>query len=192
MVAPEVVATLAPDGLYGLAYYGKKQVTKRQVAEGVGDERHYRQRIKAQVRNREQWFAVPTPDSGLPPELVDAARTAIKDNHRPRSEHRSWELAGLLRCSRCSYTMGGKTTSGGRSRGRLYFYYRCGGRFRSNNGCDHAKQHRAEEAEAKVWQYVRTLMETPKSCADLERMIEIKRKETWGPRSARRIRGWTD
>jgi site-specific DNA recombinase len=171
---------LDPDALYGLAYYGKKQVTKRQVAEGVGDERHYRQRIKAQVRDREQWFAVPTPDSGLPRELVDTARGAIKDNRCPsRSEHRSYELAGLLRCSRCGYTMGGKTTSGGRSRGRLYFYYRCGGHFRSNNGCDHAKQHRAEEAEAKVWQYVRTLMENPEELrADLERMIEIKRKET--------------
>jgi len=193
LVAPEVAATLDPDRLYGLAYYGKKQVTKRQVSEGVGDERHYRQRIKAQVRDREQWFAVPTPDSGLPRELVDTARTAIKDNRRPpRSEHRSWELAGLLRCSRCGYTMGGKTTSGGRSRGRLYFYYRCGGHFRSNNGCDHAKQHRAEEAEAKVWQYVRALMANPEELrADLERMIEIKRKETRGD-PEREAKAWLD
>jgi site-specific DNA recombinase len=182
LVAPEVTTTLDLDGLYGLAYYGKKQVTKRQVAEGVGDERHYRQRIKAQVRDREQWFAVPTPDSGLPRELVDAARIVIKDNRRPpRSGNRSWELAGLLRCSRCGYTMGGKTTSGGRSRGRLYFYYRCGGHFGSKNGCDHTKQHRAEEAEAKAWRYVRGLMGNPKELrADLERMIELKRKETRG------------
>jgi hypothetical protein len=60
-----------------------------------------------------------------------------------------------------------------------YFYYRCCGHFRSSNGCDHAKHHRAEEAEAKVWQYLRTLMENPEELrADLERIIEIKRKET--------------
>ncbi len=180
LVAPEVAARLDSGTLYGLAYYGKKQVTKRQVAEGFGDERHYRQRIKAQMRNREQWLAVPVPNAGIPRELVDAARVAIKDNRRPtRSGHKFFELSGLLRCSQCGYTMGGKTTSGVRSRGRLYFYYRCGGHFRSSNGCDHTKQHRAEEAEAKVWQYVRTLMENPEELrADLERMIEMKRKET--------------
>ena len=73
LVAPEVAATLDPDERYGIAYYGKKQVTKRQVSEAAGSGRFYRQRIKAQVRDREQWLAVPVPDSGLPRELVDAA-----------------------------------------------------------------------------------------------------------------------
>jgi site-specific DNA recombinase len=193
LVAPEVAARLDPGALYGLAYYGKKQVTKRQVAEGVGDERHYRQRIKAQMRDRKQWLAVPVPDAGIPRELVDDARVAIKANSRPtRSGHRFYELSGLLRCSQCGYTMGGKTTSGVRSRGRLYFYYRCGGHFRSSNGCDHAKQHRAEEAEAKVWQYVRTLMENPEELrADLERMIEIKREET-RRNPEREVKTWLD
>ena|SRR5215217_2133711 len=97
LVPSEVAETLNPDGLYGIAYYGKKQVTKRQVSEGLGYERHYRQRIKAQVRDREQWIAVPVPNAGLPRELVDAARAAIKDNRRPSpAGHRSWELVSLL------------------------------------------------------------------------------------------------
>lgn len=37
LVEPEVAASLDPDGLYGIAYYGKKQITKRQVSEGAGD-----------------------------------------------------------------------------------------------------------------------------------------------------------
>lgn len=41
LVTPEVVAALDPDELYGIAYYGKKQITKRQVSEGAGDERRY-------------------------------------------------------------------------------------------------------------------------------------------------------
>ncbi len=72
--------------------------------------------------------------------------------------------------------MNTETTSGGRSRGRLYFYYRCGGHYRSKNGCGHAKHHRAQEVEARVWQYVRDLLKGPEELrADLERMIELER-----------------
>lgn len=124
---------------------------------------------------------MPVPASGLQRELVDAARAAIKDNRPPSpSGHRSWELSGLLRCSQCGHTMTGKTTSGGRSRGRLYFYYRCSSHFRNNNGCDHIKQHRAEKIEARVWEYVRGLLEDPEELrADLERMIELEREGGW-------------
>ncbi len=31
LATPELTSTLDPDALYGIAYYGKKQVTKRQV-----------------------------------------------------------------------------------------------------------------------------------------------------------------
>jgi site-specific DNA recombinase len=153
LLAPEVAATLNTDAHYGIAYYGKKQITKRQVSEAAGSKKIYRQRIKAQVRDRQQWLAVPVPEASIPRELVDAARTAIKDNRRPPpSGRRSWELSGLLRCSRCGYMMNAQTTTGGRSREQVYFYYRCGGRYRSRNGCDHDKSHHAEKAEAMVWE----------------------------------------
>jgi site-specific DNA recombinase len=178
LVTSEMAATLDPNVHYGIAYYGKKQVTKRQVSEHGGGERRYRQRIKSEVRDREQWLAVPVPDSGLPRALVDAARATVENNRRPpRSGYRSWELSGLLRCSRCGYMMNTETTSGGRSRGRLYFYYRCGGCYRSKNDCDHAKHHRAEKVEAMVWEYVRDLLENPEELrADLEYMIELERE----------------
>ena len=193
LVAPEVAATLDPDVPYGIAYYGKKQITKRQVSEAAGGERLYRQRIKAQVRDRKQWLAVPVPDAGIPRELADAARAAIKDNRRPPpSGRRVWELSGLLRCCRCGYMMNAQTTTSGSIREHVYFYYRCGGRYRSRNGCDHTKQHRAEEADVKIWRYVRDLMEKPEELrADLERMIELKRKETRGD-PEREAKTWLD
>ena len=193
LVTHEIAEALDPDKFYGIAYYGKKQITKRQISEIAGSERRYQQRIKTQMRDRERWLAVPVPNSGLPRELVDAARTSIKDNHRPpRSGYRSWELAGLLRCSQCGCKMHAKTSSGGRSRGRLYFYYRCGGYYRRRNDCKHSKQHRADEVEARVWQYVRDLLEDPEELrADLERMIEFKRKEVRRD-PARESKAWLD
>ena len=177
LVTPELSSTLDSACLYGIAYYGKKQITKRQVSEYTGSERFYRQRIKAQMRDREQWLAVPVPESGIPRQLVDTARSAIKDNRRPApSGRRFWELSGLLRCSRCGYRMNTQTTTGGRSRDNVYFYYRCGGRYTTKNGCDHYKSHHAEEAEEKVWEYVRDLLKDPKELrADLERMVELER-----------------
>jgi hypothetical protein len=174
------------NGLYGIAYYGKKRITKRQVSEAAGSERRYRQRIKAQARDREQWLAVPVPDSGLARELVDAAREAIKDNRQTaHSGQKAWELPGnLLRCAVCGYGMQPKITRGSGTRKRVLFYYRCGGRYNSKNGfatCDHAKHHHAEAIEALAWRYVRELLENPEQLrGDLERMIELERQGTRG------------
>ncbi len=127
-------------------------------------------------------MAVPVPESGIPRALVDAARIAIRDNRRPsRSGYKFWELSGLLRCSSCGYMMNSRSAGGGKSRERRYFYYRCGGYYGSRNGCDHAKNHRAEEVEARVWEYVRGHLEDPEALrADLEHMIEMERGNMHG------------
>ena len=184
LVAPEVVSMLDPSKSYGIAYYGKKQITRQQVSEGAGQERRYRRRIKAQTRTRDKWLAVPVPDSGLPRELVDAARDAIKNNRQTsRSGYKTWELSGgLLRCAECGYVMRSKTSKGSGRRKERLFYYRCGGRYNSSNGfatCDHAKHHRAEKVEAQVWRYVQVLLEDPERLRDdLESMIELEREGT--------------
>src|SRR3712207_7410457 len=56
---------------------------------------------------RSEWIAVPVPDAGIPRELVDAAREAVKDNRRPsRAGNRFWQLSGgLLRCGACDRSM---------------------------------------------------------------------------------------
>ena len=184
LVTPEVAAALDPDKRYGIAYYGKKQITKRQVSEGTGDERRYRHQIKARVRDREQWLAIPVPDSGLPRELVDAAREAIKNNHQTsRSSQKTWELPGnVLRCAECGYGMQPKISRGSGKRKKRLYYYRCGRRYNSKNGfatCEHAKHHRAEEVEAQAWRYVRELFEDPEQLRDdLEHMIELEQERT--------------
>lgn len=145
------------------------------------------------MRDREQWLAVPVPASGLPRDLVDAARTAIEGNRRPpRSGRRFWELSGMLRCSCCGYMMNTQTTFSSRGKGNVYFYYRCGGRYRNGNGCGHDKSHRADAAEAKVWEYVRDSLANPEELrADLERMIELKREEVRGD-PGREAEAWLD
>lgn len=185
LVVPEVAATLAPEERYGIAYYGKKQITKRQVSEGSGSKRRYRRRIKAKTRDRNQWLAVPVPNSGLPRELVDAAREAIRYNHQPRNGgYKTWELSGgLIRCAECGYSMGTKIAGGGKAGNRL-FYYRCTGRYKGQGSivtCSHKKHHRAETTEAKVWRLVQSLFEDPAQLrADLEHMIEFERGAAWG------------
>ncbi len=133
------------------------------------------------------------PQVGLPRELVDAARATIKDNRRtPHSGRRFWELSGFLRCSSCGYMMNGQITTGGRSRDRVYVYYRCGGRYTSGNGCDHSKSHHAEEVEARVWEYVRDLLKAPEQLrTDLERMIEFERETARG-NPEQEIKMWLD
>ena len=88
--------------------------------------------------------------------------------------------------------MNAQTTTGGRSREHVYFYYRCGARYRSRNGCDHSKSHHAEEVEARVWEYVRDLLRDPEELrADLERMIELERAGVRGD-TEQEIKTWVD
>jgi site-specific DNA recombinase len=108
LVAPEVAAKLDPDELYGIWYYNVTRRKTRQVAELAADgSRTYVKRSKTTVRPADEWIAVPVVDSGIPRELVDVARDAIKHNRRPASrKHRFWELAeGITRCGGCGKMM---------------------------------------------------------------------------------------
>lgn len=59
---------------------------------------------------REQWVAIPIPDCGLPPELVDAARTARSEYRKPATTGYFWQLSGgVMRCGWCDHAMSGVT-----------------------------------------------------------------------------------
>jgi hypothetical protein len=59
------------------------------------------------------------------------------------------------------------------------------------DGCDN-KCHNAEEAEAKVWEYVRDLLRDPKELrANLERMIELESEAVRGD-PEQEIKTWLD
>ena len=174
-MAPEVAARLDPDMRYGIWYYNVTRRKTRQVAEiGSDGSRVYARRSKTTVRPRSEWIAVPVVDSGIPRELVDAAREAIKDNRRPASrKHRFWELAGgITRCGGCGKMMFTNTITN-----KGLHYYRC--RTRRENGkeaCE-VKNRRADKIEAEVWESIRAILSDPERLrADLDRMIEMKRK----------------
>jgi site-specific DNA recombinase len=190
LVAPEVVAKLDPEKRYGVWYFNVTRRKTRQVAEiGPDGSRVYARRSKTSVKPQSEWIAVPVPDSGIPRELVDAARDAIKGNRRSASrKHRFWELAGgITRCGGCGKVMFTNTITT-----KNLHYYRCP--TRRDNGkeaCD-VTNRRADRLEAEVWESVRAILSDPERLrADLDAMIEMKRSaERGGPR--REMGAWLE
>jgi site-specific DNA recombinase len=96
--------------------------------------------------------AVPVPEAGIPRQVVEAARAAIKNNRKHSSAgRRFWELSGgIIRCGVCG---NGVQTRHYLAKGKYqYGYYRCR-RYQQHGdaGCDHRKSHRADKIEAAVW-----------------------------------------
>ncbi len=177
LVSPEVAARLAPGKLHGTFWFNTKRRTETQVAEAGPNGRSYRRRVKTMEKPQEEWIAVPVPDAGLPRQLVDGARAAIKTNARTSSAgERFWELSGgIVRCGLCERRMSPSTTKKG---DKTYHYYRCDKRWQGNaSACAHEKHHRADELEQMVWAAVSDYLKNPEKLrTGLERMIEEKRK----------------
>jgi site-specific DNA recombinase len=180
MAAP-VATLLDPTRCYGIWWFNRRRTKTMQVAgAGKNGERTYRKKTSCVERPKEEWIAVPVPDSGIPREWVDAARDAIMGNDKPSSAgHRVWELSGgIIECATCGWNMMIQSVSAPRlaQPGRL-FYYRC--RKRNRHGaeaCGHRKCHRADEVEARVWDLVSGLLKDPERLkAGLEEMIEQER-----------------
>jgi site-specific DNA recombinase len=175
LVAPEVAARLDSEKRYGVWYYNVTRRKRRQVAEiGPDGSKVYARRSTTSVKPKTEWIAVPVSDSGIPRELVDAARDAIKDNRPPASrKHRFWELAGgITRCGGCGKVMLTNTVTN-----RNRHYYRC--RTRRDNGKEACEvtNRRADVIEAEVWESVRAILSDPERLRDdLDAMIEMKRQ----------------
>jgi site-specific DNA recombinase len=134
------------------------------VAEpGPGGERVYKKRSRYVYRPREEWVAVPVPDSGVQREWVDVAREMIKENRVPSAAgRRVWELSGgITKCGECGCNMMIHSVAAPRLKG-CRFYYRCRKRnLDGAEGCGHRKCHRADKVEPLVWEFVSTLVKTP-------------------------------
>jgi hypothetical protein len=104
LVTPEVALRLDPKKRYGIWWFNRRRYETKQVAEtGPNGERRYRRVAKLSDKPRSVWIAVPVPDSGIPRELVDAAREAIENNRRPSANgERFWELSGGILYSAAS------------------------------------------------------------------------------------------
>ncbi len=177
LVSPEVASSLDTSLNYGVWWYGKNRhsSTQRRDTAPDGTSRYTRAR-KSVPAPREDWIAVPVPDAGIPKEWVLAAREAIRDNEwSSNAGDRMWELTGgVIRCAECSRAM---SVNHIRVRGRAY--YRCTGRY--NGGverrCSMSHTVRAEDAEARVWGFVRGVLTDPERLTrGLDKMLEGERK----------------
>jgi len=195
-VSPEVAARLDPGKRYGLWWFNRRRMTSTPVSEVSGDGRRYGRRYSSYTKPKEEWIAVPVPESGVPRETVDLARERIKDNRRPSSAgHRFWELSsGIGRCAACNRVLRSrKRTKPKGGRRYTYFYYRCPA-FDSHGskGCENSRHASATKLEGQVWDFVRgTLLDPAELCSDLDRAIELERDGQRGDPEAG-MKHWLD
>lgn len=173
LLAPEVLRGLEEGASYGVMYYGRQKVTKTPSRENASGYAY-----ATTIRNREEWTAVPVPDSGIPREWVEAAREAIKDNRRPSAAgDRFWELSGgIARCAGCNRNL--QTTGIAGRNGRVHHYYRCPTRVQhGKEACPDGGYHRADVVEPMVWEEVSGLLKDPARIAEgFEELIEKQRR----------------
>src|ERR687890_226452 len=178
-MSASVAAELDPNKTYGIWWFNRRRTRRTQVSVlGNNGERTYRKKGQYVQRPKEEWVAVPVPDSGIPREWVDAARNTLKGNSVPSSAgRRVWEISGgIAKCKECGRNMMIHSVLAERAKGRR-FYYRCRSRSRDGAlGCVHRKCHRAEEVEPRVWDLISSLLKGPGRLeAGLEEMIEQER-----------------
>nr|MDP9486261.1 recombinase family protein [Actinomycetota bacterium] len=158
LVSPAVASQLDPGKAYGISWYGTRRTTVKQVVEEALDgSRRYRKRQKSVERPREEWVAIPVPDSGVPREVADAAREIVNDNPRlSAAGHRFWELSGgVLFCGECGKRMTIHRRRKTLPRSGFYNYYRCPTRqFKGKKMCPNQKLLNAEKTEEELWGFV--------------------------------------
>jgi hypothetical protein len=157
----------------------------RQISESEPDGRRYRKTYRWYHKPREEWIAVPVPESGISPDLVEAARAAVQDNRKPaRAGRRFWELTGgVAYCGECGKilcaTHSVKTKKG---RAYTYDYYRCSERNKYGAAaCANTHTPRADDLEGAVWRLVSGLLKAPDRLrAGLQELIDEERRAVRG------------
>jgi hypothetical protein len=179
LVNLEVAARLHTHKSYGVSWYNRRRVTKRQVPEDGPEGRRYRKVQKTSEKPRSEWIAIPVPDSGVSRSLVDLARDRIKDNISPKKvASKFWELSGgIIYCGSRGRRLGNQRTRKGVGDG-YHHYYRCRTRHRYGpESCSLRGKRRADEIEAQVWEAVSALMRDPEQLrSDLQRAIDHERR----------------
>jgi site-specific DNA recombinase len=183
LLSPEVATKLDPERSYGVNWWGRRRVTEKQVAETTTDgTRRYRRIYKTLYKPRDEWIAIPVPDSGIPTEVVERARAVLQNNPKPSSAGgRFWELSGgVLLCGECGHRMQSDRKRRSANTDRYHHYYKCPNR-RPRTGvlerCPGSRKScKAEEVETLVWHFVSGLLKDPTRLkAGLEKKIEEER-----------------
>src|SRR5215217_5464733 len=183
LVNLEVAARLDTDKRYGVSWYNRRRVTKRQVPEDGPEGRRYRKVQKTSEKPRSEWIAVPVPDAGVPRSLVDLTWDKIKDNISPKkAPSKFWELCGGINyCGSCGRRLDNQRTRKSVG-GGYHHYYRCHTCHRyGSESCSLRGMRRADEIEARVWEVVSGLMKDPEQLrSDLQKVIERQRRDIRG------------
>jgi site-specific DNA recombinase len=137
----------------GTFWWGKEKRTTTMVSVVEDGVRTYKKKVKREERPKEEWTAIPVPDSGIPPETIARARDRIdKNTWTPsRNSNRTWELCGgIAVCGHCGSRLQTHSTSNAAK--TKYFYYVCSKRTsrRDNGTCPNTKHYRAENLELLV------------------------------------------
>ena len=112
---------------------------------------------------KDEWVAVPVANSGIPNELIDAARGKLNARYRPRPEAQSFfELGGMLACAECGCKITGYS-GGFDSKGKAYRYYVCNARKREKTLCPHGPSWNADKLERRVALRVESLLQDPEA-----------------------------
>ena len=188
----DVLARLDRGKRYGIWWFNRAHKTQKCVAVDTPNGREYKTRSKTVPRPRSEWIAVRVPDSSVPPELVEMARNAIKDNRSPSSAgRRIFDLSGgVLHCAACGRRMGGTSVLDPKT-DRRYFYYVCSRLRGDTRGCKtKIRSVRADVLEPRIWEFVSGLILEPgRLRRGLEAMIEEEERGSRGD-SGREARLW--
>ncbi|HZY64725.1 MAG TPA: recombinase zinc beta ribbon domain-containing protein [Rubrobacteraceae bacterium] len=102
---------------------------------------------------------MPVPDSGIPREIVEAAREQIESNRAPSAAgNRVWVLSGGIgRCAACDRVLRSRKRAKKKGERRyLYYYYRCSGYdAHGYKGCSNSRFASAAKLERQVWEVLR-------------------------------------
>lgn len=192
LVATEVADRLDKNAAYGLWYFGRSAVTAtRQIKTPNG----YKKRTTQTPKPRNEWVAVPIPDAGIPLDLLEAARAAVVDNYKPKSNgKRFYELTGgLALCDACGGYMTGWSTTPRRG-GKTHFYYVCrDSKAAHADRCTNRKAHRADVLESKVAQFVGGLLKNPgRLLKHLDEQIGFERRSLKRGNFEAQVKLWTE
>src|SRR5215208_1014711 len=152
---PNTIARIVRNECYkGIYYYGKHRTVR---TPGRKNKR------RDSPLPKDEWIAVPVADSGIPHELIDAARGKLDARYRPRPKAQSsFELGGMLVCSECGCKITGYS-GGFDSKGKAYRYYVCNARKREKTLCPHGPSWNADKLERRVALRVESLLQDPEA-----------------------------
>ena len=152
---PNTIARIVRNECYkGIYHYGKHRTVRTPGRD--------KKRRDTPLR-KEEWIAVPVAHSGIPHELIDAARGKLDARYKPRPQAASFfELGGMLACAECGCRITGYS-GGFDSKGSAYRYYVCNARKRDKRLCPHGPSWNGDKLERKVALRVESLLQDPEA-----------------------------